>query len=228
MAQGVLPVAGNISVLLADDHILVRQGIRRCLETAGDIEIVAEAGDGEEVLQLLVAMRPDVVLLDLHMPRLSGIEIAPHIKRDYPGVRILVLTGDGEDSQVLALLRAGVDGYLLKTAHIEEVIRAVREVYAGSVVLSPQITAKVVRQMAPATDSGNLAPDFPVEGPTARETAVLRLVAQGKTNREIGQALSISHRTVQGHLANLYGKLNVNTRTEAVTEALRLGWIDLK
>lgn len=221
-------MADRISVLLAEDHVLVRQGIRRFLEATGDIEVVAEAGDGEEVLRHLTQLHPDVIILDVHMPKMSGIEVLPHIKRDYPHVRILVLTADDEDPQVLTLLGAGVDGYILKTAHIDEVICAVREIHAGNIVLSPQVTEKVVRRMAPVTDLGGLAPTLFVESPTPRETAVLRLVAQGMTNREIGQALSISHRTVQGHLANLFGKLNVNTRTEAVTEALRLGWIDLK
>lgn len=221
-------MADRISVLLAEDHVLVRQGIRRFLEATGDIEVVAEAGDGEEVLHLLTHQHTDVIILDLHMPKMSGIEVIPYIKRDYPHVRILVLTADDEDPQVLALLGAGVDGYILKTAHIDEVIRAVREINAGNIVLSPQVTEKIVRRMAPVTDLGDLSTTLFVESPTPRETAVLRLVAQGMTNREIGQVLSISHRTVQGHLANLYGKLNVNTRTEAVTEALRLGWIDLK
>lgn len=221
-------MADRISVLLAEDHVLVRQGIRRFLEATGDIEVVAEAGNGEEVLHLLTHQHIDVIILDLHMPKMSGIEVIPCIKRDYPHVRILVLTADDEDPQVLALLGAGVDGYILKTAHIDEVIRAVREINAGNIVLSPQVTEKIVRRMAPVTDLGDLSTTLFVESPTPRETAVLRLVAQGMTNREIGQVLSISHRTVQGHLANLYGKLNVNTRTEAVTEALRLGWIDLK
>lgn len=218
----------KISVLLADDHVLVRQGIRQFLEGAGDIQVVAEAGDGLEVLQLLARFRPDVVILDIHMPRMNGIEAAQRIKSDYPQVRILILTADAEDPHVFSLLKTGAAGYVLKTARIEELIRAVREVHAGNVALSPQVAAKVVRRMMPQAPAYDLELPFPIETPTERELAVLRLAAQGMTNREIGQALSISHRTVQGHLANLYGKLNVNTRTEAVTEALRLGWIVIK
>ncbi len=218
----------KITVLLADDHVLVRQGIRRFLEAAGDIEVIGEAADGLETLEQLTRLQPDVVILDLHMPRLSGIEVAQGIRARYPQIRILVLTADDEDPQILSLLKSGAHGYVLKTASIEEVIRAVREVYAGNVALSPQVAAKFLRQVTPATPGGDTGSSVPIEVPTTREIAVLRLAAQGMTNREIGQALSISHRTVQGHLANLYGKLNVNTRTEAVTEALRLGWITVK
>lgn len=216
----------EISVVLADDHALVRQGLRRFLEEAGDIHVLAEAANGQELLRLLEHCRPDVVVLDIHMPVMSGFEVVQHLRAMEPHLRILVLTADENEPQVLGLLQQGVDGYVLKTAHVSELIRAVREVHAGNVVLSPQVAAKVVRRtVRPAASSK--AGSEPVERPTERELAVLRLAARGMTNREIGQALSISHRTVQGHLANLYGKLGVRTRTEAVTEALRLGWLEL-
>lgn len=221
-------MARQISVLLADDHVLVRQGIRRFLESAGDIKVVGEAGDGEEVMRYLVQSNPDVVILDLHMPQMGGLEVTQQIKANYPRVRILVLTADDENPQVLALLRAGADGYLLKTARIEAVIRAVREVHAGNVALSPEVATTIVRQVSSVPRAAEISSGFVAAAPTAREIAVLRFAAQGMTNREIGQALSISHRTVQGHLANLYTKLQVNTRTEAVTEALKRGWISLK
>lgn len=219
-------MAEKISVLLVDDHVLVRQGIRRFLEGTGDIQVLAEAGDGQEALRMLAQFQPDVVLLDIHMPVMNGLEAARRIRADYPQVRILILTADDDDPQVFSSLEAGVDGYVLKTSHVEELIRAVYAVGAGNVALSPQIATKVVRRMTsePLTpDAGSVAP---VERLSARELEVLRLAARGMTNREIGQALSISHRTVQGHLANLYSKLGVSSRTEAVTEALRLGWIN--
>lgn len=217
----------KISVVIADDHVLVRQGIRRFLESAGDIEVLAEVGDGLELLRKLAQVSPDVVLLDLHMPQMTGIEAAQRIKRDYPRVRILVLTADDAVPQVLALLKTGADGYVLKTARMEEVIHAVRQVYSGNVALSPQVAAQVVHHARMPSAPEDEAPLF-IEPLTERELMVLRLAAQGKTNREIGQALAISHRTVQGHLADIYDKLHVHSRTEAVTEALKLGWMTIE
>jgi len=218
----------KISVVIADDHVLVRQGIRRFLEAAGDIEVLAEVGDGLELLRKLAQVSPDVVLLDLHMPQMTGIEAAQRIKRDYPGVRILVLTADDAVPQVLALLKTGADGYVLKTARMEEVIHAVRQVYSGNVALSPQVATQVVHQVARMPSAPEDEAPLFIEPLTERELRVLRLAAQGKTNREIGQALAISHRTVQGHLADIYDKLHVHSRTEAVTEALKLGWMTLE
>jgi len=218
----------KISVVIADDHVLVRQGIRRFLEAAGDIEVLAEVGDGLELLRKLAQVSPDVVLLDLHMPQMTGIEAAQRIKRDYPRVRILVLTADDAVPQVLALLKTGADGYVLKTARMEEVIHAVRQVYSGNVALSPQVATQVVHQVARMPSAPEDEAPLFIEPLTERELRVLRLAAQGKTNREIGQALAISHRTVQGHLADIYDKLHVHSRTEAVTEALKLGWMTLE
>ena len=218
----------KISVVIADDHVLVRQGIRRFLESAGDIEVLAEVGDGLELLRKLAQVSPDVVLLDLHMPQMTGIEAAQRIKRDYPRVRILVLTADDAVPQVLALLKTGADGYVLKTARMEEVIHAVRQVYSGNVALSPQVATQVVHQVARMPSAPEDEAPLFIEPLTERELMVLRLAAQGKTNREIGQALAISHRTVQGHLADIYDKLHVHSRTEAVTEALKLGWMTLE
>ncbi|HUM37087.1 MAG TPA: response regulator transcription factor [Anaerolineae bacterium] len=218
----------KISVVIADDHVLVRQGIRRFLESAGDIEVLAEVGDGLELLRKLAQVSPDVVLLDLHMPQMTGIEAAQRIKRDYPRVRILVLTADDAVPQVLALLKTGADGYVLKTARMEEVIHAVRQVYSGNVALSPQVATQVVHQVARMPSAPEDEAPLFIEPLTERELMVLRLAAQGKTNREIGQALAISHRTVQGHLADIYDKLHVHSRTEAVTEALKLGWMTIE
>ncbi|HQJ12492.1 MAG TPA: response regulator transcription factor, partial [Anaerolineae bacterium] len=215
-------------VVIADDHVLVRQGIRRFLESAGDIEVLAEVGDGLELLRKLAQVSPDVVLLDLHMPQMTGIEAAQRIKRDYPRVRILVLTADDAVPQVLALLKTGADGYVLKTARMEEVIHAVRQVYSGNVALSPQVATQVVHQVARMPSAPEDEAPLFIEPLTERELMVLRLAAQGKTNREIGQALAISHRTVQGHLADIYDKLHVHSRTEAVTEALKLGWMTIE
>jgi DNA-binding NarL/FixJ family response regulator len=212
----------SIRVVLADDHAVVRQGIRQFLEEAGDIQVVAEAGDGAEAIQLVETHRPDVAVLDIRMPKLSGVEATRRIKERFPQVRVLVLTAYDDDPYVFSLLQAGASGYVLKTASSDELVRAVRVVHEGGSALSPEIAAKVVRQAVSGRPEG--AADQ-VELLTARELDVLRLAAQGLTNRAIGRELGISHRTVQGYLANVYGKLEVNSRTEAVTQALRRGWI---
>ena len=215
-------MAKEIRVLLADDHVLVRQGIRQFLEDEGNIEVVAEADDGSQALQLIEQHQPDIAVLDIRMPEMTGIEATRRIKAHFPQVRVLILTAYDDDPYVFALLQAGADGYVLKTASADELVRAVRTVHKGQSALSPEITSKVVRQMASGKPAGAVEH---VESLTERELDVLRLAAQGKTNRAIGSELDISHRTVQGHLASIYGKLGVNSRTEAVTEALRRGWI---
>jgi len=212
----------GIRVLLADDHAVVRQGIRQFLEEAGDIEVVAEAGDGAQAIHLVESHQPDVAVLDIRMPEVTGVEAARTIKERFPLVRVLILTAYDDDPYIFSLLQAGADGYVLKTASGDELVRAVRIVHEGGSALSPQIAAKVVRQAVRGRPEG--AADQ-VELLTTRELDVLRLAARGLTNRAIGRELRISHRTVQGHLANIYGKLEVNSRTEAVTEALRRGWM---
>lgn len=210
-----------IRVILADDHPLVRQGIRLFLEEVDDVVVVAEAADGAEAVRLVEEHQPDVAILDIQMPGLSGIEATRQIKARFPQVRVLILTAYDEQPYVMALLQAGASGYLLKSTDADELVRAVRSVHRGESALSPQAAARVVRQMQ------SKQPFAQAEALTARELEVLRLAAQGLTNIAIGRGLGISARTVQGHLANIYGKLQVQSRTEAVTEALRRGWITL-
>ena len=213
-----------IRVLLADDHAVVRKGIREFLEEDGEITVVAEASNGIEALRLVAEHTPAVAVLDIQMPGATGIEVTRQIKARYPHVRVLILTAYDDDPYVFALLRAGADGYLLKNAGSDELVRAVKDTAAGGKVLDPDIAAKVVAQMTsgkPATAQDQ------VEPLTERELEILRLAGQGLTNRAIGLQLGISDRTVQGHLANIYGKLQAGSRTEAVTKALRLGWIIL-
>ena len=209
-----------LRVVLADDHVMVRQGIRQFLEEEADIAVIAEAADGHEALRLVAEHGPDLVVLDVQMPGMTGVEATRQIRSRFPDVRILILTAYDDDPYVFALLRAGADGYILKSAPAEELVRAVRSVAAGQTALSPEIARKVVQQVTAPVAAREQA-----EPLTDREIEVLRLTARGMTNKEMGRQLGISARTVQGHLANIYGKLGVYSRTEAVTEALRRGWI---
>ncbi|MHB9031995.1 MAG: response regulator [Anaerolineae bacterium] len=215
----------KISVLIADDHAIVRQGIRQYLEGTDDIVVVAEAADGTQALALVEKLHPEVLLLDINMPGLTGIEVTQQLKQSHPEVKILILTAYDEDPYVFSLLQAGATGYLLKNCEIDELQRAVRSIYNGKTVLSPTVADKIVRQIqrnTPPHTSVSSSEDL-----TGRELEILRLAARGYTNKAIGQEMGISDRTAQGHLANIYAKLNVASRTEAVTEAVRRGLISL-
>lgn len=225
MTQPTGEASDAIRVLLADDHAVVRKGIREFLEEDPEIKVVAEAGDGGEALRLTGEHLPDVAVLDIQMPRVTGIEATRQIKAVFPDVRVLILTAYEDDPYVFALLRAGADGYVLKNADPDELVRAVKATAAGGKVLDPAVAAKVVAQI---TSGKPTAAAEQVEPLSERELDVLRLAGQGLTNKAIGLELSISDRTVQGHLANIYGKLGASSRTEAVTKALKLGWIVLE
>lgn len=209
----------KIRTLIADDHIIVRAGIRQFLESALDIEVVAEAEDGEQAKSLIQAKRPDVAVLDIQMPKATGIEVARWAKSNALGVGILILTAYDDDPYVMAVLQAGANGYVLKTAAPDDIIQAVRDVHAGKSVLDPAVTGALMAQIfhKPETQA--------VEPLTDREMEVLHLVAKGFTNKAIGVQLSISDRTVQGHLAHIFSKLQAASRTEAVMRAVSLGWI---
>jgi DNA-binding NarL/FixJ family response regulator len=227
-----------IRVVLADDHAVVRKGIREFLEEEGDIVVVAEAADGAQAVSLVVEHRPDVAVLDVQMPGMGGIEATRQIKAQCPAVRVLILTAYDDDPYIFALLHAGANGYILKTADSAELVRALRAVHRGESALDSAVTHKVVQQLTTGRPSAPLSNGVPgqamaeprsgaawAEALTEREVDVLRLAARGLTNKAIGHTLGISNRTVQGHLANIYGKLGVNSRTEAVTQALKQGWI---
>ncbi len=216
--------ANPVRVVLADDHAVVRKGIREFLEEDGQIAVVAEAANGKDALRLAAEHRPAVAVLDIQMPGMTGIEVTREIKAAYPNVKVLILTAYDDDPYVFALLRAGADGYVLKNADSADLVRAVKAVAAGGRVLDPNVASKVVAQVTTGRPAGAQGQ---VEPLSERELEVLRLAGKGYTNKAIGVELSISDRTVQGHLATIYGKLGVSSRTEAVTKALKLGWIVL-
>lgn len=219
-----MPNSAPLRVLLADDHAIVRKGIREFLEEDGEVAVVAEAAGGAEAVRLAGELRPAVAVLDVQMPGVNGIEATRQIKAAYPEIRVLILTAYDEDPYVFALLRAGADGYVLKNADPDDLVRAVKTVAGGGKVLAPGIAAKVVAQM---TTGKPAAASEQVELLSERELTVLRRAARGLTNKEIAADLGISDRTGQGHLASIYGKLVVASRTEAVTRALKLGWLVL-
>lgn len=217
----------RIRLILADDHAVVRAGTRQLLERQPDFDIVGEASDGEEAVRLAHELQPDVVVMDVRMPRLSGVEATRRIKAECPEVRVLVLTAHDDDEYVFALLQAGANGYLLKTAEFEELVKAIHTVASGQSALAPEVTGKVVAQFA----SGKSLPEVlannedQYDGLTEREMGILKLVGKGLSNKQIGKQLFISDRTVQAHLSNIFSKLGVSSRTEAVMHAVRKGWI---
>lgn len=215
----------KIRILLADDHAVVRQGTRELLEREEDLEVVAEAGDGEEAVQLASSQRPDVAIMDIAMPKLNGIEATRQIKANLPATAVLVLTAYDNDQYIFALLEAGAAGYLLKNVRAEELIEAVRAVHAGESVLHPAIARKVINRFAPT--ASKLAEESLQGSLTEREMEVLKLAAKGMRNQEIAQELSLSVRTVQTHLSNIFGKMQVGSRTEAVLQGLKQGWLVL-
>lgn len=208
-----------IRVLLADDHAVVRAGIRQFLERAADIRVIADAGDGEQAIQLIDAHQPDVAVLDIQMPGESGIEVTRRTRQRYPQMGILILTAYTDDPYVLAVLQAGANGYVLKTASPSEIVQAVRDVNQGKSALDATITRKLVNQIHQPGEWDK------VEPLTGREMDVLRLTARGYTNKAIAIQLRISDRTVQGHLAHIFSKLHAESRTEAVMRAVARGWI---
>lgn len=210
-----------IRVLLADDHAVVRAGIRQFLDQADDITVVAEADDGEMARSFIAQHKPDVAVLDIQMPKATGIEITRWIRAHHRDVGVLVLTAYDDDPYIMAVLQAGANGYVLKTASPTNIVQAVRDVHVGKSALDPAITSRLMAHIAGRTSSGMPA----YEELTERELEVLALAGKGYTNKAIGVQLGISDRTVQGHLAKTYDKLNANSRTEAVMKAVSLGLI---
>jgi len=215
----------TIKILIADDHAFVREGTRRILEQESDLEVVAEAGDGEEAVRLASDLKPDVALVDVAMPKLDGIEATRQIKALCPTVAVLVLSAYDDDQFVFGLLEAGAAGYMLKSVRGHEIVDAIRAVHAGESVLHPSVARKVLNRFANV--SSKPREKKTLELLTEREMEVLKLVTRGLGNKDIADELCLSVRTVQGHLANIFNKLRVGSRTEAVVHALKEGWVTL-
>lgn len=211
-------------MLIADDHPLFRTGIRDRL-TRNDclIDVQGEAGDGAEAIELTETLRPDVILMDIAMPGVNGIEATRRIKERWPEVSVLILTAYDDEQYIFALLEAGAAGYLLKTADGSELSDAICRVHEGEPVLSPEVARKVLARFAHNEEGEGTA----IQPLSAREQEVLRLAARGVSNKEIADALSLSARTVQNHLSHIFNKLGVASRTEAVVLGLRNGWLSL-
>jgi NarL family two-component system response regulator LiaR len=217
-----LPERPVIRILIADDHAIVREGLRWLITTEPGMELAGEAVDGEEVVWKAQSIRPDVILLDLVMPRKDGIEAIDEIKRRDPEARILVLTSFAEDEKVFSAIKAGALGYLIKDSSPQDLLQAIRDVYRGEPSMSPTIAQKLMRELQRSAKHAAELP--PTEEPlTEREVAVLRLVAQGLSNQEIGERLVISERTVRTHVSNILDKLHLANRTQAALYALKEG-----
>ena len=215
---------GKIKILLAEDHVIVREGTRELVQREPDMEVVAEADDGEEAVQLAVKLQPDVVIMDIAMPKLNGIEATKQIKALYPATAVLILTAYDNDQYIFALLEAGAAGYLLKTVRGHELIDAIRAVYAGESVLHPKIARKILTHFMPL--AAKPEEERITESLSERELEVLKLAAKGMSNKDIACGLHLSTRTVESHMSCIFNKLGVASRTEAVMRAIRYGWFD--
>jgi NarL family two-component system response regulator LiaR len=215
-------VADRIRVLVVDDHAVVREGLRTFLALQEGLEVVGEAADGDEAVREAERLRPDVVLMDLVMPRRDGVGAMRELRRRLPATRVIVLTSFTDDERLLPAIQAGAAGYLLKNAEPSELARAVRLAHAGDALLDPSVAARLVDALAgPAGASGSL----PAERLTAREREVLALLARGMSNKRIALELGIAEKTVKTHVGHVLAKLGVSDRTQAALHALRAGLV---
>ena len=213
----------KIKVVVADDHAIVREGVRMILAREQDIEVVGEAGDGQQALDLVASLRPQVVIMDISMPGMGGIEATQLVKAKHPEVQVLVLTMHEDETYVFQLLRAGAAGYVLKRAAAQDLVQAVRAAAKGEAFLYPSIARKVVEDYLRRVETGEERERY--DGLTTREKEILTLIAQGLSNQQIAEKLYISIKTVQTHRAHILEKLGLHDRTELVRYAIRKGLI---
>lgn len=206
----------TIRIMIADDHAVVRQGLRMFLSLDDEFEVVGEAENGREALEQAKLLRPDIVLMDLLMPEMNGIDATEAIRRVLPGTEVIALTSVLEDKLIFDALRVGAMGYVLKDTHAEELCRAIKAAAAGQVQLAPRAAERLVSQVCDSEEAAPLTP---------RETEVLRLIATGMSNQQIGLMLGIAEKTVKNHASSILGKLNVLSRTEAALYAVRTGLV---
>lgn len=208
----------GIRIMIVDDHAVVRQGLKMFLSMDSDIEIVGEATDGDQAVQLAAQLMPDVILMDLLMPRMDGVTAIGQIKRAYPDIEVIALTSVLEDNAVVGAIRAGAIGYLLKDTASDDLLRAIKAASEGQVQLSPRAAARLMREVR--------APESP-EKLTEREIDVLRLLAQGLANKQIAHSLGIGEKTIKSHVSNILAKLGVNSRTQAALYAASIGLVEM-
>jgi NarL family two-component system response regulator LiaR len=206
--------------MIVDDHAIVRQGLRTYLQLQPDIEVVGEAPNGKEAIALVADTLPDIVLMDLVMPVMDGVEATRAVRSLSPNTRVIVLTSFSEDEKVFASIKAGAQGYLMKDVHPTDLVQALRSVNKGEAQLDPEIARKVMQEFA------NPAPTTPKHDLTERELEVLRLIAQGKSNKDISEELVLSEKTVKTHVSNILQKLHLSDRTQAAVYALRQKIVD--
>ena len=215
----------KIRILIADDHPLLREAIRNTFERHEDIEVLAEVGDGVTAVRLSSELKPDVVLMDIMMPQLNGIEATKQIRRVSPTTAVLILTGYDDDRYVIGLLEAGAAGYLLKSTQGQVLVRAVRAVHDGEAVLHPAIIGKILKYTTLLESTDDVGGNK--ELLSNRELEVLKLATKGMNNKSIAQELFITVRTVKAHLSSIFSKMEVASRTEAIVKGMREGWITL-
>ncbi|PDY46239.1 response regulator [Bacillus pseudomycoides] len=212
----------KIKVLLVDDHTVVLKGLAFFLSTQEDLELVGEANNGKEALKKVGEAQPDIVLMDLYMPEMDGIEATSCIKKEYPNVKVLVLTSFSDQAHVLPALKAGASGYILKDVEPDQLVEAIRSAYKGNIQLHPDIASALLSQTLPQEEKQESS-NIHVNVLTARENEVLQLLAKGMSNKEIASVLVITEKTVKAHVSSILGKLNLSDRTQAALYAVKNG-----
>lgn len=218
----------KIKVLIADDHRVVREGLSAILKTRNNLEVVGEAQDGQEAVEKARSLEPDVILMDVSMPRMGGVEATRQIKREFPHIGIVALTMYDEQQYIFDLVRAGATGYLLKDSDSAQIVAAIEAIYRGESLIHPSVASKILAEFSSLAQKKGKKPSWVEHDLTDREITVLRLVADGKTNKEIANSLNLSEKTVKNHVRNIFHKLQVFDRTQAAILAIRKGIIDLE
>ncbi len=221
-------MAKKIKVLIVDDHRIVREGLSAILETKEEIQIVGEAGDGGEAVEKARSLMPDVIVMDVSMPGMSGVEATRIIKREFPHIGVIALTMYEDQQYIFDLVRAGATGYLLKDSDSSDILAAIRAISRGESLIHPSVASKILAEFSLLSEGKGKKRSFLDHDLTEREITVLRLVADGKTNKEIANVLDLSEKTVKNHVRNIFHKLHVYDRTQAAILAIRKGIIELE